>query len=224
MEKSNGNDTPPPSARSFMRPVASLVLFTLVGTALVAITADLAQERIAANQAQQAIKTLLPLLPEGGYNNQPHLDTIEISAPDFFGTDRPQTIYRVRLNENPVAAILTVTAPDGYIAPIQLLVAIDAGGRIMGVRALQHQETPGLGDKIEVSKHDWIRGFSGRDLNDPVRSAWAVRADAGQFDQITGATITSRTVVSAVRDALIYFAEHKQAIFSAPAQAATDAR
>jgi electron transport complex protein RnfG len=216
MEKNKPPENPSGTTRPFMKPVASLMLFAALGTGLVAFVAEVSQDRIAENQAQQAIKTLLPLLPEGGYDNEPHRDTIEVRAPALLGSDEPQTIYRVRLRGAPVAAILTVTAPDGYIGPVHLLVAVDTDGRLMGVRALQHQETPGLGDKIETGKNDWILGFTRRDLENPTRSAWAVRPDGGAFDQITGATVTSRTVVSAVRDALVYFAENRDAIFATP--------
>jgi Na+-translocating ferredoxin:NAD+ oxidoreductase subunit G len=92
-------------------------------------------------------------------------------------------------------------------------------GRISGVRVLAHRETPGLGDKIEVERDDWILDFDGRSLSQPPRERWRVRRDGGAFDQFTGATITARAVVSAVRDALIYFSAHRDELFAAPAAA-----
>jgi len=82
------------------------------------------------------------------------------------------------------------------------------------VRVLAHRETPGLGDVIEADRSDWIRGFAGRALGDPPLSAWALRRDGGAFDQFTGATITPRAVVRAVRDWLRYFEIHRERLFA----------
>ena len=41
-------------------------------------------------------------------------------------------------------------------------------------------------------------------------------SDGGDFDQISGATVTSRAVIEAVRNALIYFAENRETLFDAP--------
>ena len=89
---------------------------------------------------------------------------------------------------------------------------------MLAVRAVAHEETPGLGDRIDAAKSDWINRFSGRSLADPDPERWAVRRDGGDFDQLTGATITSRAVVNAVRDAALYFQQHRDEIFERPAE------
>ncbi|MCW8844290.1 MAG: FMN-binding protein, partial [Gammaproteobacteria bacterium] len=43
---------------------------------------------------------------------------------------------------------------------------------------------------------------------------WQVRRDGGDFDQFTGATITPRAVVRAVKNTLLYFDAHKDDLFS----------
>ena len=97
-------------------------------------------------------------------------------------------------------------------------VAIAADGNVLAVRAVAHEETPGLGDRIDAAKSDWIDRFRGRSIADPVPERWTVRRDGGEFDELTGATITSRAVVSAVRDAVLYFQQHRDEIFELPAQ------
>jgi electron transport complex protein RnfG len=206
------------NTRAIVLPMVSLVSFAALGTALVMLTANLTDDRITKNRTAQAIKVLTPLLPADGYDNEPHLDTIALTDAELLGSAEPQQVYRVRRNNQPVAAIMTVTAPSGYIGPIQLLVAIDTNGRLLGVRTLEHMETPGLGDKIEISKNNWILGFDGHGLGNPPTPEWLLTPDGGKFDQITGATITSRTIVSAVRDALLYFAEHQAEIFALPGE------
>jgi electron transport complex protein RnfG len=118
-----------------------------------------------------------------------------------------------------VAAIIPVTAPDGYSGDIELIVGVNADGSIAGVRVLSHKETPGLGDKVDLRKSDWILGFNGRSLNNPELAGWAVRKDKGVFDQFTGATITPRAVVAATLRALQFADAHSKTLFARPGDA-----
>ena len=119
---------------------------------------------------------------------------------------------RADLGGKPVAVLFAVTATDGYAGPIRLLVGVRADGRLSGVRVVSHDETPGLGDRIESRRSEWIFQFDGRSLADPVPAAWAIRADGGDFDQITGASVSSRAVLKAVRDTLVYFADNRDTV------------
>lgn len=202
--------------RKLLTPVLSLVLLAALGAALIAATDQLTRKRVAENEAAQIMKVLGALLPEGGYDNSPHLDVITLTGADLPGDNAVLPVYRARLAGEPVTAILTVIAPDGYVGSIRLLVGIRADGTISGVRALEHRETPGLGDNIETARSDWIRLFDGRSIEDPAPAAWLTRRDGGDFDQISGATVTSRAVIVAVRDSLIYFAENPDMLFSVP--------
>ncbi|WP_245883980.1 electron transport complex subunit RsxG [Vibrio albus] len=90
---------------------------------------------------------------------------------------------------------------EGYSGAIQYLIGVDTRGVITGVRILSHTETPGLGDKIELAKSDWVLSFDGRSLeNTPL---WAVKKDGGDFDQFSGATITPRSVVRGIHKAML---------------------
>ena len=103
-----------------------------------------------------------------------------------------------------VAAVLETTAPDGYSGAIQLLVGADFNGTVLGTRVTEHHETPGLGDKIELRLSDWITHFAGKKISGADDAHWAVKKDGGDFDQFTGATITPRAVVNAVKRAGLY--------------------
>jgi len=203
-------------ARSMFRAAGILAGFAVFGTLLVAVTWESTADRIAENERAYLLRTLTDVLPEDGYDNPVHEDFITVTDPELLGTDAPVTVYRARERGEPVAVAMTPVAPGGYSGPIKLLVGIRADGTLSGVRAVSHRETPGLGDKIEVERNDWILGFEGRSLGDPPREQWAVRRDDGVFDQFTGATITPRAVVSAVRDALIYFEAHRDELFARP--------
>lgn len=191
-----------------------LFLFAAIGTGMVAFTFDNTHERIAENEREVLLRNLNILIPPGRYDNDLFVDTIEVTDPDLLGTSRPVTVYRARKDGEPVAAILAPVAPDGYNGEIRLLVAIEADGRLAGVRVTGHRETPGLGDGIDAARSDWILGFNGRALGDPGEKDWAVKKDGGIFDQFTGATITPRAVVKAVKKALIYFDRHRQTLFA----------
>lgn len=138
------------------------------------------------------------LSPQAGYEN---LDLLNI------GNDRHGWI--ARRDDETTGIILPSIAPDGYSGNIELIVGIRADGTLAGVRVVSHQETPGLGDRIELRIDDWILGFEGKSLDDPPRERWQVRKDGGDFDQFTGATITPRAVVNAVRRTLEFFEQNR---------------
>ena len=191
-----------------------LTVLAAICTALVALTHAVTAPRIAANEQAWLERSLEPVLAGLEYDGTLSESTIVLERPNGLpGTDAV-TVYRVYADDDPVAALFVVTPRDGYAGPIRLLVGIAANGRLTGVRALSHRETPGLGDQIDVSKSDWILGFSGRSFADPPAPAWAIRSDGGEFDQMTGASITSRSVVKAVRDTLLYFDENRERVFA----------
>ena len=118
-----------------------------------------------------------------------------------------------------IAVVIPATAPDGYTDAIDLIVGVNADGSIAGVRALAHKETPGLGDKVDIKKSDWILGFEGRSLDNPDLAGWAVKKDKGVFDQFTGATITPRAVVAATLRTLQYAEANRDRLFTGDEQA-----
>ena len=92
---------------------------------------------------------------------------------------------------------------------IDVILGLAADGKVLGARVLAHKETPGLGDKIEVAKGDWILAFDGLSLGNPPPERWAVKKDGGDFDQFSGATITPRAVVRALKGGLEFFAANR---------------
>ncbi|MDR6982514.1 electron transport complex protein RnfG [Rheinheimera pacifica] len=130
-------------------------------------------------------------------------DCLLVTNEALLGRSRAQAVYRWRQNGELAGFIVETTAPDGYSGNIDLIVALTPDGTILGSRVLDHKETPGLGDKIEARRSPWIFSFSGKTVTDDNASKWAVRKDGGDFDQFTGATITPRAVIHAVRNAAL---------------------
>lgn len=191
-----------------------LGLFAIVATTLVALTEENTREQIRENQRQALLDGINALIPHDEYDNAILQDTLLLPATEALGTEEQTSVYRARQNGEPVAAVLTVIAPDGYSGTIRMLVGIYHSGKLAGVRVIDHKETPGLGDKIDVKKDDWILQFEGLSLGNPPASKWKVKKDGGEFDQFTGATITPRAVVAAVRQSLEYFRKHRDELFA----------
>ena len=186
-----------------------LGLFSLVGIGLVSLTYSVTHEKIAENERLFLLKNLQELVPQSIHDNDLLADTIQVSNAEAFGQNNEITIYRAKKNEKLIALIATPTAPDGYNGSIKLLVAIKENGELMGVRAVSHHETPGLGDAIDTNKSEWVFSFNGRSLSNLDSKYWRVKRDVGEFDQFTGATITPRAVVKAVLKTLQYYQAHK---------------
>jgi electron transport complex protein RnfG len=189
-----------------------LGLFGVLGAGLVGLSHEGTAERIARNEREALLDRLERLVPAGQIDNDMLSDVIDVSAPESLGAESTR-VYRGRRGSEPVVAVLSPVVTQGYSGPIQLIVAIRRDGRLSGVRVLTHRETPGLGDKIEIERSDWVLGFDGKSLLQPPASEWKVRRDGGVFDQFTGATVTPRAVVRGVRASLEYFAAHRERLF-----------
>ncbi|KAA9132498.1 electron transport complex subunit RsxG [Marinihelvus fidelis] len=201
------------SEDSALRSGLTLALIAVAGVALLTAVHMLTDDRIAAQQRDAVARRLAQVLAPDRYDNDLLHDVIEVTDPETFGHPGPARVFRARRNGEPVAVIMEVTAPNGYNGAIDLLVGVLADGTVSGVRVVRHRETPGLGDPIEARRSDWITRFNGRALGDPPAEGWAVHRDGGEFDQFTGATITPRAVVAAIRRALVYEQQHRQALY-----------
>jgi electron transport complex protein RnfG len=202
---------------SIIRSGLTLTIIAAICTALVALTYSATRERIAANERAWLEQSLTPALSGLFFDSAVTESPITIPAPHELPGSEDAIIYRVYSGDTPVAALFVVSARDGYAGAIRLLVGVDVDGVVTGVHVLAHRETPGLGDRIERTKSDWLERFDGRSLGSPSANAWKISPDGGYFDQLTGASVTSRAVVKAVRQTLAYFAANEEMIFSATA-------
>ena len=204
--------------QSITRNSVLLGVFALGTTLLISGTYLLTKDRIAEEQRKAEEKALLEIVPASRHNNSMLDDTVAVdSSTQGLGLHNEKQVYLAKQNGKVVAAIVPVIAPDGYSGDITLIVGINADGTIAGVRTLSHKETPGLGDKVDIKKSDWVLGFNGKSLANPALSKWAVKKDKGHFDQFTGATITPRAVVGATLRALQFAQANKDTLFGEPA-------
>ncbi|MFT7389055.1 MAG: electron transport complex protein RnfG [Candidatus Endobugula sp.] len=193
-----------------------LFIFALITAGILASTYEGTKEKIATAERRAAEKALLEIVPQSRFDNDLLLDTMTIpeSAASYLGKVAGDNIYIARNNNAVVAVIIPAIAPDGYSGDVKMITGVNIDGTIAGVRVLTHKETPGLGDKIDYKKSNWITSFTGRSLTNTLPVQWAVKKDGGDFDQFTGATITPRAVVQQVQRVLQFVEENKVKIFT----------
>jgi electron transport complex protein RnfG len=190
-----------------------LAVVAAICTALVTVTQRLTAPRIADNQKAYLEQSLRPALAGVFYDNDLSESTLVLPPPHGLPGNETAVVYRLFSEERPVAAVFVVSARGGYSGPIRLLIAIEYSGTLTGVQVLEHNETPGLGDLIEPSRSNWLRQFEHASLENPPRERWTIRRDGGAFDQLTGASITPRAVVRAVKETLIYYESNRDSVF-----------
>jgi electron transport complex protein RnfG len=166
-------------------------------------------------------RQLLEIFPPGTHDNDIVDDVFEVAAETaLLGIRETRQGYRVRQGNKVIGVILPATARDGYSGDIRALVGVRRDGSVAGVRVVAHRETPGLGDKVDLRKSDWILDFNERSLSNPVLAGWNVEKEGGVFDQFTGATVTPRAVILATRRALEYATLNAATLFEIEADSA----
>ncbi|MGF1749381.1 electron transport complex subunit RsxG [Vibrio cionasavignyae] len=180
-----------------------LAIFACASTGVVALTQYLTKDQILAQERAQLQATLNEVIPHDLHDNELYASCTLVRDP-LLGSDAAQPLYIATKAGVPTAMAIESVAPDGYNGAIRIIVGIDTDGIILGSRVLAHQETPGLGDKIDLRITDWILGFAGKQVTQDNESEWAVRKDGGQFDSFTGATITPRAVVKAIKNTVSF--------------------
>ncbi len=191
-----------------------LGFFGAVGTAMVGAVYELTEEQIALNTKLKLLESLNTVIAKGSYDNDLLEDTVEVKENELLANKGNTTVYQAKKEGKVIAVAFNVTATEGYSGDINILIGILSNSEISAVRVIDHKETPGLGDKIEVERSDWIKSFNHTSLIKPIESLWKVKKDGGVFDQFTGATITPRAVVKGIHKALQYFKQNKNVLLA----------
>jgi len=191
-----------------------LAAFAIICTAVVATISQLTKPVIAQQEQKALLKTIDQLIPQSSYDNDIVASCFIVSDDNLLGKARSQQVFVAKKGNTPVALMLETSTFKGYAGEIKLAVGIFADGKVAGVRVIRHTETPGLGDKIQTNKSDWIYSFNDKSYQENQSERWEVTKNGGDIDAFTGATITPRAVTLAVKDALIYFANNKQQLFN----------
>lgn len=216
--------------QSIAKNAIGLAIFAFVTAGVIAIVQQSTKKQIHENIAQAQAKALYEITPKEQVDNDLLNSYIELHSDqskqhlhvNYLGPiANDAKLHLAQSNNQTHTYILPVTAPDGYTTHIQLLVGIKQDGSIAGVRVVDHKETPGLGDKVELKKSDWILSFNGKSLTNPDIEKWKVKKDGGEFDSFTGATITPRAIVNAVKQSLEMFEKDKDVLSTLGAATST---
>jgi electron transport complex protein RnfG len=190
-----------------------LAIFACASTGLVAVTHYLTKDQIKQQEQAQLLSVLNQVIPHDQHDNELFAACTLVQAEEL-GTEQAMPAYIAKLNGEPSAIAIEAIAPDGYNGAIKVIIGMKIDGTILGTRVLSHQETPGLGDKIDLRVSDWILSFAGKQVTDSNLDRWKVRKDGGDFDQFTGATITPRAVVKSVKQAVQYIKTTKHCLLN----------
>jgi electron transport complex protein RnfG len=201
-----------------------LGLFAVITTAAIAATYLGTRDLIAEQERAAQAKALLEIVPASRHDNSMLDDVVPVADKALLSLPQANQIHVAMQNGQAVAFIIPAVAPDGYGGALKLVTGVNADGSIAGVRVLSHNETPGLGDKVDLKKSKWVLGFDGKSLQNPSPERWKVKKDRGEFDQFTGATITPRAVTKAVYQSLLYFEANKKALMQYPGPDTTPAQ
>jgi len=203
-----------------------LTLFAVATGAMIAGTHLGTKDQIEVQEKRAQAKALLEIMPAHTHDNDMVEDSFALASAELLNIEEKDQarIFVARKSGEVAGFIIPSVAPDGYSGDIRLITGITISGDVAGVRVVAHKETPGLGDKVDIKKSDWILSFNGKSLAMPAPEQWKVKKDKGVFDAFTGATITPRAVVKSVYQTLQYFEANKaELIESATANETTQA-
>jgi electron transport complex protein RnfG len=154
-----------------------------------------------ADVARNAVVLMLAqVLPV--FDNRPEVNTCILNEN---GTN--WTFYVARKEGKFVGAAFLSSSTRGYGGLIQVMVGVQAGDTVRKIEILSHRETADIGSRI--ADPDFRNGFTNRSI---ARTVWKLKDDGGDLDAISGATISSRAVVEAVRNGLDVYRKHAEEI------------
>lgn len=191
--------------------------FAIICTAAVATVNQFTKPVIAQQEQKALLRTINQLIPADLYDNDIFGSCFVTSDDNLLGKGQTQQVFVAKKANKPVAVMLETSTFKGYAGEIKLAIGIFYDGKVAGVRVIRHTETPGLGDKIQTNKSDWIYSFNDKYYQEAQDTRWEVKKNGGDIDAFTGATITPRAITFAVKDALIYFDKNKDKLFNHPA-------
>ena len=170
------------------------------------------KERITDNIQMEKLRIITAVMTPD-FDNDIYHDMKIINYTDDSGNILTSNVYRARKSGSPVGVVFMPVPAIGYNGIIQLSIGILEDGSIFAVQVISHRETEGLGGNIHQDKTDWLSNFSQQSLDITAIERWGVKDDSGIFDQLSGATITSRAVTNAIKNVLKLYMTERDTLF-----------
>ncbi len=174
--------------------ILSLTLICVITSGMLAATYMFTSGPIAESEALALKEAVKEVTPE--FDNDPIAESFKIQTEDGYDL----LIYPALKNGQNIGAAVESSSKNGFSGLIRIIVGFDSEGKILNYSVLQHNETPGLGSKMQ----EWFRtdknkqNIIGRSL---VNGNLNVTKDGGDVDAITASTITSRAFLEAINRA-----------------------
>lgn len=188
-----------------------LTVTSLVCLIAIVVVHHFTKDKINLNEEQAALAVVADVITDE-YDNNLLQDKIEIDVPTYINSTNKITVYRARKDNNPVAASLMPVMTKGYNGSLSLIIGISYDGKLTGIKILEHNETKGFGDQAHQDNSNWLLGFNGYSIATPKKS-WAIKKEDGEFDQLSGATITSRSIITILYKTLEYYSENRDKFY-----------
>ncbi len=189
-----------------------LLLISIVGVTALFVVNEFTKDKIKLNKQIAALAIINEVLPLE-YDNDLFTDKIKLDVSDKINNTGSISVYRARLNNQPVAVSLMPVITKGYNGNISLIIGIRYDGALTGIRVLQHNETEGFGGQVHQDKTNWLQNFNNTSIFALPEKKWAIKNDGGEFDQLSGATITSRSIINIIYKTLEYYLEYRDKFY-----------
>lgn len=186
--------------KELLKLLCALTLISSAAGLLLAYTNKVTAAPIADAVRKETTAALKAVLP--GFDNNPLAATCQIHD-----SNRTWRFHVARNGGVFTGAAFGASSTKGYGGEIAIMIGVTASGAVKTIRILSQHETPGLGTKI--AEDPFRRQFDDKPIEG---TAWAVRKDSGSFDAVTGATISSRAVLEALRSGLDVYRRHQDEI------------
>jgi electron transport complex protein RnfG len=185
---------------TFMNMLATLFGVTLVAAGLLGSVYAITKEPIRLAELKKKNEAIQVVVP--GFDNEPSQEVERL-----FADGDSLYLYTARKGDTILGTAVETFTNMGFSGEIKLMVGFEQDGTIIDIAVVKHEETPGLGDKMEKRKSDFSVQFMGKH---PDSFNLAVKKDRGDVDAITASTITSRAYCDAVTRAYNAFMESQK--------------
>ena len=153
----------------------------------------------------------IDLAPDGIFVNSINLSR---EMTEQLGYDEEENIVSVYSDAKLISLIIPSKTKRAYNGKIELRVYVSPAGEVMKVLVDEHNETNGIVDEIIKKDSSWTSKFKGIILTKTNDESWEDYFSKQNFDVVTGASITSRSIQEGVYKALLFYKENKQRILS----------
>ena len=179
--------------------ILSLGIICLIIASILALVNVATKDTIAQAETKAKVEAIKEIVPAFDNNPYEERDTVALEG------EGSLAVYPATQGGQPVGYAIETYTDAGFAGHIDIMVGFDMESQIVGFKVLKHEETPGLGAKIQewftspAPNADLIRDVRG--LNMSQASPLKVSKDGGKVDAITAATISSRAFIDALERA-----------------------